>query len=300
MIASPRLFLYLDAVARTGSIRGAAETLNVASTAINRKIIEVERDLGTPLFERRPRGVRLTAAGEILIAAVRRNLSDLASVESQIEQLRGLVRGKIRIACSESVADDLVPLAISTYQKRYPGVQFHVQVGGTPILMEALMNYETDLILAHDPPPSDALNEILTIPQALCVMMREDHPLANRGRLRLADLQNFPVAIGEPSFFSRQAVDVVLRKSKLTLRIAMEASSVRPMKVFARETGGICFQFEIGTRRDVRAGEMIAVKLADRDLARSRLVLASRVGRSLPIPAASFVETLKSALRHAG
>jgi DNA-binding transcriptional LysR family regulator len=297
MIPSPRLFLYLDAVARTGSIRGAAETLNVASTAINRKIIEVERDLGTPLFERLPRGVRLTAAGEILIAAVRRNLSDLASVESQIEQLRGLVRGKIRIACSESVADDLVPLAISTYQKRYPGVQFHVQVGGTPILMEALMNYEADLILAHDPPPSDALNEIITIPQPLCVMMREDHPLAGRGRLKLADLQNFPVAIGEPSFFSRQAVDIVLRKSKLSLRIAMEASSVRPMKVFARETGGICFQFEIGTRRDVRAGEMIAIKLADRDLAKSRLVLASRVGRSLPIPAATFVETLKAALR---
>jgi DNA-binding transcriptional LysR family regulator len=299
MITSPRLFLYLDAVARTGSIRGAAETLNVASTAINRKIIEVERDLGTPLFERLPRGVRLTAAGEILIAAVRRNLSDLASVESQIEQLRGLVRGKIRIACSESVADDLVPLAISTYQKRYAGVQFHVQVGGTPILMEALMNYETDLILAHDPPASDALNEIITIPQPLCVMMREDHPLAGHGRLKLADLQNFPVAIGEPSFFSRQAVDIVLRKSKLSLRIAMEASSVRPMKVFARETGGICFQFEIGTRRDVRAGEMIAIKLADRDLAKSRLVLASRVGRSLPIPAATFVETLKAALRRA-
>lgn len=300
MIASPRLFLYLDAVARTGSIRGAAETLNVASTAINRKIIEVERDLGTPLFERLPRGVRLTAAGEILIAAVRRNLSDLASVESQIEQLRGLVRGKIRIACSESVADDLVPVAISTYQKRYPGVQFHVQVGGTPVLMEALMNYEADLILAHDPPPSDALNEIITIPQPLCVMMREDHPLAGRGRLKLADLQNFPVAIGEPSFFSRQAVDIVLRKSKLSLQIAMEASAVRPMKVFARETGAICFQFEIGTRRDVRAGEMIAIKLADRDLAKSRLVLASRVGRSLPIPAATFVETLKAALRRAG
>ena len=145
MIASPRLFLYLDAVARTGSIRAAAESLNVASTAINRKIIDAERDLGTPLFERLPRGVRLTAAGEILIAAVRRTMSDLASVESQIEQLRGLVRGKIRIACSESVADDLVPTAIATYQKCHPGVQFHVQVGATPILMEALMNDETDL-----------------------------------------------------------------------------------------------------------------------------------------------------------
>jgi DNA-binding transcriptional LysR family regulator len=165
--------------------------------------------------------------------------------------------------------------------------------------MEALMNDETDLILAHDPPASDALNEIITIPQALCAMMRADHPLANRERLRLADLQDFPVAIGDTSFFSRQAVDVMLRKSKLSLRIAMEASSVRPMKVFARETGGICFQFEIGTRRDMRAGEMIAIKLADRDLAKSRLVLASRVGRSLPIPAATFVETLKSALRRA-
>jgi DNA-binding transcriptional LysR family regulator len=296
MIPTPRLFLFLDAVARAGSIRGAAEKLHVASTAINRKIIELERDIGTPLFERLPRGVRLTAAGELLIAAVRRNLSDLASVESQIEQLRGLVRGKLHLACSESVADDLIPTVIGRYQLRYPGVQFHIRVGGTSQLMEALFAYEVDLLLAHDPPPAEALNELLAVEQPLCVMMRPDHPLAGRSRLTLADLQNYPVAIGDKSFFSRQAVDTVLHASKLALHIALEASSVRPLKAFARESGAVCFQFEIGTRTEVKSGELIAFKLADRGLACSRLVLASHTGRNLSFAAVSFVEILKAEL----
>jgi DNA-binding transcriptional LysR family regulator len=296
MIPNPKLFVFLDAVARAGSIRGAAEAINVASTAINRKIIEVERDLGTPLFERLPRGVRLTAAGEILIGAIRRNLSDLASVSSQIEQLKGLVRGKVSIACSESVGDDLIPSAIARYQQRYPGVQFHIRVGNTSSLMSALLEYEADLILAHDPPPSEALDEILSISQPLCAMVKPDHPLAGKGKIRLADIQPYPIAIGDRTFFSRQAVDAAVRRSKLSLNIALEAGSVRPLKTFALDTGGVCFQFEIGTRREVRAGTMVALRLLDRDLARSRLVLGSRMGRNLPIAAVSFVELLRAEL----
>src|SRR5262249_44326042 len=101
MIQPPRLYLYLDAVARAGSIRKAAEKLRVASAARTRRILDFEKEVGSPLFERLPRGVRLTAAGEVLIATIRRSLSDLAAAGSQIEQLRGLVRGSVRIACSE-------------------------------------------------------------------------------------------------------------------------------------------------------------------------------------------------------
>ena len=68
MLQPPRLYLILDTVARAGSIRKAAERLRIASTALNRTILNVEKDLGTPLFERLARGVRLTAAGEVLIA----------------------------------------------------------------------------------------------------------------------------------------------------------------------------------------------------------------------------------------
>jgi len=296
MIQPPRLYLYLDAVARAGSIRKAAEKLRVASTALNRRILDFEEEIGTPLFERLPRGVRLTAAGEVLIATIRRSLSDLASAGSQIEQLRGLVRGTVRIACAESAANDLIPETIAHYQERYPGVQFQMMVGSTAPLLTALMADETDLLLAHDPPSSDLLNVIESIKQPLCAMMRPGHPLANRKTLRLADCQPYPVALGPETFGSRKLINTLLARSRMSLKVAMEAGAVQPQKVFARDTDAICFQYQIGTVREARTGELVAIPLTDPDLTKGRLVLASRAGRLLPIPAASFVETLKAVL----
>jgi DNA-binding transcriptional LysR family regulator len=295
MIQPPRLYIILDTVARTGSIRKAAEKLRIASTALNRRILEFEKEIGTPLFERLPRGVRLTAAGEILVATIRRSLSDLTSAGSQIEQLRGLVRGMVRIACAESAANDLIPETIARYQERYPGVQFQMLVGSTAPLMAALLEDEADLMLAHDPPSSDQLNIIVSVRQPLCAMMRLGHPLAGRDTLRLADCQPYPVALGAETFGSRKLINALLAKSRLSLRVAMESSAVQPQKVFARDTDAICFQYQIGTLRDVRYGELVAIPLTDPALMTGVLVLASRAGRILPIPAASFVETLKAA-----
>ena len=109
----PRLLTYVDAVARHGSIRKAADALNVASSALNRQILDLELDLGSALFERLPRGVRLTAAGEVFLAYTRQAISELKAVESQVEQLRGLVRGQVGVAAVESVAGELLPSAIT-------------------------------------------------------------------------------------------------------------------------------------------------------------------------------------------
>jgi DNA-binding transcriptional LysR family regulator len=126
-------------------------------------------------------------------------------------------------------------------------------------------------------------------------MMRPGHPLGKRKSLRLADCQPYSIALGAETFGSRRLINTVLVKSRLSLKVAMETSAVQPQKVFARDTDAICFQYQIGTLRDARYGELVAIPLADPDLCKGRLVLASRVGRSLPIPAASFVETLKAA-----
>ena len=90
-----RFLHYVDAVARCGSIRGAAETLHVAASAVNRRIQDLEDELGTPLFERLTRGVRLTAAGELFLGYARRRHADLEQVRSQIEDLRGVRRGRV-------------------------------------------------------------------------------------------------------------------------------------------------------------------------------------------------------------
>lgn len=296
MLHPPRHYVYLDAVARAGSIRKAAEQLHVSSTALNRKILEIEGEIGTPLFERLPRGVRLTSAGEVLIAAVRRSLADLESAASQIEQLQGLVRGTVRIACAESVAHDLIPTTIAAYQVTHPGVQFRVTVGGTGGLFRALMDDEVELIVAHDPPVSEGLQELASVSQPLCAMMRPDHPLAGKASIRLADCQHYGVAMGAENFGSRRLIDEQAARTRLKLRITLEANTVETLKSFALATNAICFQFRIGTAREVKRGDLVSVPLADRELAGGRLVMAVRAGRALPVATVSFAESLKAAL----
>ena len=73
-----RKLQYLDEIARSGSIRKAADRLNVSSSAINRQILALEEEFGVPLCERLPRGLRLTAAGELCIELVRDGLKDFS------------------------------------------------------------------------------------------------------------------------------------------------------------------------------------------------------------------------------
>ena len=296
MLHPPRLYVYLDAVARAGSIRKAAETLHVASTALNRKILEAEEDLGTPLFERLPRGVRLTAAGEVMLSFVRRSLSELEAATSSIEQLQGLMRGVVRLGCAESVGTDIVPRIVALWQARHPGVQFHIQVGGTQSLMASLLEDEVELVVAHDRPANTQVKVLADIPQPLHVMMRPDHALAGRATLRLADCEAYPVALGDASFGSRRLLDAHVARSRIHLRTVVESGSVETIKAFARHGGALCFQFEAGTRRDDALGELVSIPLTDSELAGSRLQLVARAGRSLPIAALTFAEALKGAL----
>src|ERR1700685_3545842 len=89
-----RLLKYLDEVSRLGSIRKAASRLNIASSAINRQILALESEIGSPIFERMPRRLRLTATGEVLIAHVRETLKRHQRVEAQIAAFKGLTRGE--------------------------------------------------------------------------------------------------------------------------------------------------------------------------------------------------------------
>ena len=79
-----RFLHYVDAVARVGSIRKAAEQLNLASSALNRRILDMEEELGVALFERGSQGVRLTTAGELFVSYIRRTAKDLSRQAAEL------------------------------------------------------------------------------------------------------------------------------------------------------------------------------------------------------------------------
>jgi DNA-binding transcriptional LysR family regulator len=292
----PRVLSYVDAVARCGSIRKAADALNVASSALNRQILDLETDLGAPLFERLPRGVRVTSAGEAFLVYARMVISELKAVESRIEQLRGLVRGQVSVAAAESVAGELLPSAITRFQATHPNVRFHVRIGAPEELMAALVADQVDLILTHDAPRKKDIAIVAVARQALCAMVVPDHPLASRNEIRLRDCLAYPLALADTTLAGRGLIEQVLAQASFDLDPRLVSNSVEAMKAFAHMNRGVCFQFRSPGKALMPPGDMMALPLVDPALLQARLLLATRRSRVLPVAAAAFVEQMKGVL----
>ncbi|HMJ09960.1 MAG TPA: LysR family transcriptional regulator [Polyangiaceae bacterium] len=288
----PALFAYVDAVAQHGSIRKAADALHIASSALNRRILDLEEQVGLPLFERLPRGVRATAAGELFLAYVRRSLKELRVLEAQIEGLRGLVRGHVRIAVAESVTGRMLPNAIADYQSRHPGISFSVTVDGPKRLTESLLRDRADLILTHAPVQGAGIAILASVAQPLCVLVSPEHPLAARANLRLRDCVAFPIAMPDETLAARAFIDAALERASVKFEPALVSNSIESTKVFAKTSNGVCFSFHIGREPDVSG--MLTIPLSDPALHEARLSLAARRGRVLPVAAAAFAEELVS------
>jgi DNA-binding transcriptional LysR family regulator len=291
-IRPPRILVYIDAVVRHGSIRKAAEALHIASSALNRRILELELELGTDLFERLPRGVRLTAAGELFIGYVRRSLADLDLVGSQIEHLRGLVRGQVRIAAAESMAGFLSQV-IADFHANHLRVRLDVRIGTPGDLVTALIKDEVDLILGHELPEHRDVSVLFSVENPLCVVLDQNHPLAMRRQLWLRDCVGYPIALADSTLSGRNLIDRVLAKASFHFEPSLVSNSVELMKNYGRLTQSIFFQFRVGAGHTTVRDGMVAIPLSDAELAHAQLVLAVRRGRVLPIAAATFSEDLR-------
>lgn len=287
-------FSYVDAVARYGSIRKAADALHIASSALNRRVLDLEQELGTPLFERLPRGVRATAAGELFLAYVRRTLKEHRMFEAQIDGLRELVRGSISIAVAESVTGKMLPDTVWEYQQAHPGVSFAITVQGPRGLVEALIRDQVELILTHEEPSQTEVALLTSVQQPLCAVMAPEHPLAKHSSLRLADCMPFPIAMPDSTLAARSLLDSALKRASLTLHPALVSNSIETTKVFARTSQGVCFSFRIGNDPD--ASGLVMIPLVDPGLSAGRLYLACRRGRVLPVASAVFAERLTERL----
>jgi DNA-binding transcriptional LysR family regulator len=286
-----RFLRYFDEVVRAGSIRKAAETLNVTASAVNRRIMDLEEELETPLFERKPRGVRLTAAGELFVRYIREQAGDVERLKSQIEDLKGMRRGTVRIACSQALATDFLPREIAQYRARFPLVQFEVKVFDHERAMAALSEYDVDLVLVFRPPFLASFQPLMSLQQRLVALMRADHPLAARTKIRLRDCASYPMALAERSIGGRQLLEEVLARTNLRFQVVAESNSFEFLRALVLRDNVISFQIEIGATASDELG--LAVReIDDRDVPRADLVLGQLRGRALPLPAAKFAEQL--------
>jgi DNA-binding transcriptional LysR family regulator len=296
LIPPPRLYIYFDAIIRHGSIRGAAEALRVASSALNRRLLDLEREVGTILFDRMPNGVRLTPAGEIFAAHVRRTLGDVKLVSDQIYELNGLRGGHVAIGSAESAALGLLPTMLASFRTDYPDARFTVEVGTPREILADLLDDRVDMILTHEEPSHHDVAVVTKVSMPFCALMRAGHPLAGRDILYLKDCQDYPAVLAQEQLAARALVDSTLSATSLQMHPVLVTNMFELMKKFVLQSEAISFQFQLNVTGQPGPDGVVAIKLADEQLVSAHLTLAVRRGRTLAPGAAVLVKRLETAL----
>lgn len=290
-------FRCFDEVARRGSVRKAAETLHLTPAAVNQQVLNLEATVGMPLFDRLPRGMKLTSAGEIMIAAVRRSQRDFDNALAQVEDLRSLRRGHVNLGVSHSTAEQLLPDVVERLMSSHPGLSFSVRAGNGEALLRAVAIGEIDIAYCLRRPPPPGVEEVRAWAQVLGVVARADHPLLARrvpAGLRVRDCLDQRLVLMSPDTELRSWLDRLDNRLQRLGRPWVETGSVPLARRLVERGEAIAFLIPENVAADVDAGRLAWVPLADSG-ARSHSCLYQRAGYTTPVAMGMFIDALESA-----
>lgn len=279
---------YFDMVRRCRSIREAARRLNVASSAVNRQILKIEDEIGAPLFERLPGGLRLTMAGEILSRHANLVLQDLERVRLEFDALRGLKSGHVEIATAEGATVDLLPSVLKRMRDHYPQVTIGVTVQGSQSIPQALINSRADLGLAFAVPRAAEIRQLSVGHFRLGALVSPDHPLAERGSVNFATCAEHGLVLAKSELSIHHLLAPLHKRLGLLDKPPLQSNSMELARQMARHNMGVAFQTRVGVEADLQKGELLHIPLSDQGGIYSDLGLYARSGRDLP----SAVEAL--------
>ena len=294
-----RLLRYLDEVVRCGSIRQAAEKLNVAASAINRQILDLEAALGTPVFQRMPRGLRLTAAGEILIAHVRQTLKEYERTRERMLDLEGLRAGHVVIAAMNGPAEGLVPAVSLRFQQKFPRLKVSVLSAYADAIVRSVEDGDADLGIAYNLPPQHGLHVMQIVETQLGAVVARHHPLAAQAAVRLPDCAQHPIVAADPSMSISRIMRVAFRRAHLQIAPAFETNSLAMMKAVVRDGRHVTFLSRPDVRHDGDDGSLVHKPLVGASLPQQPLALVHRANATLGLAASLLAEDLRAAIQRA-
>ena len=296
MSAISQAFRCFDEVARRGSVRKAAEPLHLTAAAVNQQILNLEAQVGMPLFDRLPRGMQLNSAGEIMIAAIRRSQRDFDNALAQVEDLRQMRRGHVNLGVSHSSAEYLIPDVIETVRESHPGLTFSVRSGNGETLLRWVANGEVDVAycLRRATPPG--VQEVRAWPQQLGVVTAPDHPLLqHRKSLRVRECLDYPLALMAPDMELRTLADRIDARLQRLGRPLLETSSVAMVRRLVSRGRTIAFLIPENVAQDVDNGNLVWTRLADSGSG-SHTCIYQRTGYTTVVAMGLFLEALASVL----
>ena len=294
-LRSDRLAVF-DAVVRHGGFSAAARALGVTQSSVSQGIAALEADVGEALFERTGRQVRLTEAGQALQAHAPAVLRALEEARGALEAQRDVARGTLALGTSDTLATYLLPPVFRAFRERYPGVELRLDNRPSPAIAEAVAAHALDVGVVALPLPTTvsgavrALKQVPLVPQRDVVAVPKGHALAKRSRVRVADLEPFPLVLLDRTTASRAWLEAQFAAAGAHPRVAMEMNSVEVVKRLAALGFGVAVVPELALRP---SDGLVGVPLVG---ATQRRMVGLVVGAAPSRAARAFIELTREVL----
>lgn len=259
-----RTLIYFVEVARQGSVRKASEKLNVSASAIDRQILVLEDGIGVTLFSRFPGGMRLTAAGELLLRGALEWRRDFRMIREQIDELSGLRRGHVRLVVIEALVRGVLPGVLAKMRATWPGVRLEIDVLPNERIGEALGRGEFDAGLFLNPQSSKDIAVRAFREIALGVVTPAGHPLREASQLRFTHLAGETVIRPlEPLEIAEQFV-ALETSSGLKIDAALASNNISMIKSMAIKGLGVTVMSLLDVAAEVAEGALQFIPLTDK------------------------------------
>jgi DNA-binding transcriptional LysR family regulator len=282
------------AAAQSGSIRKAAELLNVAPSSVSRKIVLLEQQIGTTLLERASKGVALTHAGVMVAEYARSVVLDYDSLRADLNDARGSRHRLLRLHAVESIVSGGLIDAVAAFRKEFDTVAFRISVVPAPQVVTDVQRGDCDVGLTFGQPPRPDMTTHAKIPEPIVLVVPTEHPLARTGKIELPDLKGIPLALPDTTFGVRRIFDRTIQEAGLTqdIIVAMVSNSFEALRDFVRcNAGGAVLPYR-AVRRESTHQWLKPVSISHPSLASTTIDIVTLRKHRSPRVITHFVDVL--------
>ena len=283
---------YFREVARVGSIRKAASSMNVAASALNRQIINLEIQLGTPLYDRLPGGMRLTVAGELLLRHAIDTLHDFDRVRVAIDDLKAARSGHVAIAALDSLLVDFLPRAIDRFRVDFPAVTYSVMTAQPPEIPSMVAAGDIDMGFTFVGQVPRSVRYLTEISAPIGVVMRADHPLANKLAVDFDELSRYPILTQTGPLPKGADADAAFATFKSEIKPKLQSNSIQMLKLAVMLNIGVSLFTRLGFLHEIEKGDIAWRPLNSTGVNTIRIGLVVPSQRDLTPPAEQFARRL--------
>ena len=236
-------------VARSESFTKAAEKLHIAQPALSIAIRKLEEELEVLLFNRRDRKISLTAEGEVLAGHAREILQGVTKARQDIADLRGLLKGEVRVGLTPMLSGFFFPGIVSSFKRLHPSLQIAISGESAWSIQRKIESGEIDMgVIAGAVPEGLEAHHLVREEVVACV--HRGHPLARRKKAPLKKMLEEPLIHFKEGYHLREMIEELAAKEGVTTSVAAESNMFTLVRGLVREELGLAFLLRSVVARD--------------------------------------------------